>query len=408
MSDQDQSKDTPSQVLRQQRLPLSWDAQPAKAKPKPKTAPEAAAKAAPKPDPPGETAPPAEPPAAALPGDAAKSDREGTSGAPMKLKLKLKAHEAGAAASTGKSSEPLLANPVVEATSTLADEPAGGDDAAKPATPSSAEGSLPGRDAVAAGKGAAAAPPMGAGPQTTAPARPVAMLTRRNQDQPRESRPVAALSARPESRRENASGNDASSGASATPARVRPAGVAAHDKTPLGEILRRTREERQMSVEDVVHATQIRPDFVRALEQPDYADLPIAAIYAKRYLQRLGELYGLDGRDLVRRYQDVASEPLSGTRARAGGADIFKPPADLGDGAAEGQGSFPRVGWGMAAVACVVAVIVLISVSLGRLRPQPPTDTGRAAPAAVTDRDVEKLLLPETLPFSELPVPPDH
>ncbi len=61
----------------------------------------------------------------------------------------------------------------------------------------------------------------------------------------------------------------------------------------LGERLAKVREEAGYSIEDVEAATQIRADYVRALETGQYADLP-GSVYVENYLKRYATFLKVD------------------------------------------------------------------------------------------------------------------
>lgn len=73
-------------------------------------------------------------------------------------------------------------------------------------------------------------------------------------------------------------------------------------KESLGSYLKRNREDRNISVEQVAYATRISLKMLRALEEDDHTALP-ASTFVRGYLQAYAKYVRLDTQDLLLRYQ---------------------------------------------------------------------------------------------------------
>lgn len=70
----------------------------------------------------------------------------------------------------------------------------------------------------------------------------------------------------------------------------------------LGTYLRRMREEKNISIEQVAYATRISLKMLRALEEDDHSSLP-APTFVRGYLQAYAKYVRIDTQDLLLRYQ---------------------------------------------------------------------------------------------------------
>ena len=86
----------------------------------------------------------------------------------------------------------------------------------------------------------------------------------------------------------------------------------------LGSYLRRAREEKNVSVEQVAYATRISLKMLRALEEDDHTALP-APTFVRGYLQAYAKYVRIDTQDLLLRYQHhLATAPDAGDAVRHG------------------------------------------------------------------------------------------
>lgn len=77
----------------------------------------------------------------------------------------------------------------------------------------------------------------------------------------------------------------------------------------VGEILRKRREERGLSVKEVVDDTYIQAKFIIALECNDYSVFP-AEVYAKGFLRNYSELLGLDAQEMLELFNRTKSNAV--------------------------------------------------------------------------------------------------
>lgn len=74
----------------------------------------------------------------------------------------------------------------------------------------------------------------------------------------------------------------------------------------VSQILRQTREAKGVTLEEVAQRTYIKLPYLVALEEGDIEKLP-APVYIHGYIRQYAKLLGLNGSDLVLRYQQDAS-----------------------------------------------------------------------------------------------------
>ncbi len=89
--------------------------------------------------------------------------------------------------------------------------------------------------------------------------------------------------------------------------------------SPVGEALRRARQERGITVEDAERVTRIPRKYLIALEQGEYGLLP-APVYARGFLRSYASYLGLDPRELmpffpVGHVEEPKLEPLPEVKA---------------------------------------------------------------------------------------------
>jgi cytoskeleton protein RodZ len=84
-------------------------------------------------------------------------------------------------------------------------------------------------------------------------------------------------------------------------------------KESLGEYLKRERELRQISLEEVAEGTKIAIYRLRAMEADRWEKLP-AEIFVKGFIKSYAEFIGLVPEDVILRYQEIhaADESLDG------------------------------------------------------------------------------------------------
>ena len=79
-----------------------------------------------------------------------------------------------------------------------------------------------------------------------------------------------------------------------------------HQIHELGAFLRKTREGKHISLEDVVDTTKIRSRYLKAIEDGDWDDLP-SEVYARGFVRSYADFLGLDGQQIVTQF--LSSSP---------------------------------------------------------------------------------------------------
>jgi len=73
----------------------------------------------------------------------------------------------------------------------------------------------------------------------------------------------------------------------------------------VGEFFRQVRETKGLTLDDVASKTRIHPEFLRALEDGNYAKLP-DEVFAKGFVRSYARSLGLDEEDAMRRFTESA------------------------------------------------------------------------------------------------------
>lgn len=76
----------------------------------------------------------------------------------------------------------------------------------------------------------------------------------------------------------------------------------------LGALLRTARERKGMELEDVAEVTHVRKEYLNALEEGRYSDLP-EDVYARNFLRLFGQAVGLESASLLERFTRERSAP---------------------------------------------------------------------------------------------------
>lgn len=84
----------------------------------------------------------------------------------------------------------------------------------------------------------------------------------------------------------------------------------------LGALLRKAREQRGYSLEDVQDATKIRKRYLEAIESGDYKVLP-GSFYVRAFVKTYAETVGLDAEEVLRLYHKELPQPVSTETATA-------------------------------------------------------------------------------------------
>ena len=95
----------------------------------------------------------------------------------------------------------------------------------------------------------------------------------------------------------------------------------------LGTILRTARERKGMELEDVAEVTHVRKEYLKALEEGRYEDLP-EDVYARNFLRLFGQAVGLDTGPLLDRFAREKAAPTATRSTLApGGRETTRPQA---------------------------------------------------------------------------------
>jgi cytoskeletal protein RodZ len=78
----------------------------------------------------------------------------------------------------------------------------------------------------------------------------------------------------------------------------------------LGALLRRAREEKSLSLDDIQEVTKIRKRYLQAIESGDYSVLP-GSFYVRAFVKNYSEAVGLEPEEVLRLYQhEIPAAPV--------------------------------------------------------------------------------------------------
>src|ERR1043165_3984675 len=72
-------------------------------------------------------------------------------------------------------------------------------------------------------------------------------------------------------------------------------------KEPVGQFLRRPREERQMSIEEIARSTRVPMDSVTRIEADQFDELP-GEVFVRGFLKSYARAVGLPAEEVLARY----------------------------------------------------------------------------------------------------------
>ncbi|KUJ90347.1 MAG: hypothetical protein XD37_1433 [Thermoanaerobacter thermocopriae] len=75
----------------------------------------------------------------------------------------------------------------------------------------------------------------------------------------------------------------------------------------LGEFLKSERIKMGLTLEEIQEITKIRIRYLKAIEDGDFSVMP-ALVYAKGFVKSYAEALGLDGNELVKKYEYLFQE----------------------------------------------------------------------------------------------------
>ncbi len=167
----------------------------------------------------------------------------------------------------------------------------------------------------------------------------------------------------------------------------------------LGEKLRGARQLAEYSVFEVAEKTRISSEYISALEQEDFDNLPLASIYVKSYLKTLASCYGIDADELIAEYEDRIGA------VKNVDAKSKTQPKDENEGDAEADSrSLKKISLALAAVAAIAILIIGAGYFLKMNGPRvSPADF-----ALISQEQLEESVLPEYFSVQKLKLPTEN
>jgi transcriptional regulator with XRE-family HTH domain len=195
-------------------------------------------------------------------------------------------------------------------------------------------------------------------------------------------------------------------------------------ETSVGQTLREARSNRSLTIAEVCAATKITPEFVKSIEADRLGDLP-PLLYTKSYVSKLCLEYSIDPAPLI---ASLSEDNIGGEEDSGGGHYVVtggngenpsRVQYDLAGGPQElnlGGGVNPaRI---LVTVVLGVLLILVLAAAAMQLRlrwqrhratqaseAQPTTEQTQPAEHAPGVVNLDAFIIPQQLPFKELPVP---
>ncbi len=134
-----------------------------------------------------------------------------------------------------------------------------------------------------------------------------------------------------------------------------PKHIVVSEGTSIGHILQEARSKNGLSVDQVAIETRIKKSYIEALERDDHEQLP-SSVYAKAYVRKLCQRYGLD--------DSISAKAIKGVKGKASESavpdDIL---AEIEKGKQVNVEKQSRLKtFNIAVTACIVAVVVLACI----------------------------------------------
>lgn len=171
----------------------------------------------------------------------------------------------------------------------------------------------------------------------------------------------------------------------------------------VGEFFRQVRETKGLTIDEVASKTRIRSDFVKALEDSNFAKLP-DQVFARGFVRSYARSLGLDEEDAIQRFAESAGAfyEKQGERERLRQRQLEE----------DRRRRSNRKAVGIAIMAAVLTLIFLLSREQSSImvrRSAPDTTSSRRAVAVKDSQETQPRTQPDTQPTSgaaKLPDPP--
>lgn len=159
----------------------------------------------------------------------------------------------------------------------------------------------------------------------------------------------------------------------------------------FGEQIKRERELRKISLEDIAEATKISARYLRALERNDFSELP-GGVFARGYVRAYAQFVGLDEEATVEAYlAELGPEEVV---QRDDGLDALRNAVETRPGGTSSKDAVPGSRLVLRWVAVAVVAVGLVSVTAWGLSRYFQKDGPASAPARETARVAEPRIEP--------------
>jgi cytoskeletal protein RodZ len=162
----------------------------------------------------------------------------------------------------------------------------------------------------------------------------------------------------------------------------------------IGQVLGNARVAAGLTVDEVSAETRVRVPILHAIEADDFTRCG-GDFYARGHIRALARAVGVDGDDLVRRYD----------AAHGGAPQDAKVPLLENAGDRRISAERRRPNWTAAMVAAIVVVVAVIGFNLAQSGPK-ATTASSATPSSATTPSIGPVLHPTLPPASTAPVKP--
>ncbi|MCD9023431.1 helix-turn-helix domain-containing protein [Cohnella silvisoli] len=169
----------------------------------------------------------------------------------------------------------------------------------------------------------------------------------------------------------------------------------------LGALLRKAREQRGYTLDDIQEYTKIRKRYLEAIETGDYKVLP-GSFYVRAFVKTYAESVGLDAEEVLRLYHKELPQPPAAETVRT------EPRIKAGRRSVQHNDRWGKVAVSLLMWAFPILIVVVVYIYLSNnkgpgtqeLNTNPPITTQTASPSA------SETVSPSTTPSESVTPPP--
>ncbi|MWC26499.1 helix-turn-helix domain-containing protein [Paenibacillus sp. MMS18-CY102] len=137
----------------------------------------------------------------------------------------------------------------------------------------------------------------------------------------------------------------------------------------LGDLLKKAREQRELSLDDLQEMTKIRKRYLEAIESGDYKVLP-GSFYVRAFVKTYAEAVGLDADDVLRLYKHEMPAPAPEPATEP----VVKQPRRSSQNASDRWSKFGFTGIMLSFVVVIAVIIWVYAINTNDSKDAPKVD----------------------------------